>query len=67
MTTTRRYVKNEKGYEKSVKADWDAVKKEAESRGIPYQTLIGSLLHRYSNGELVDKKIATDIVSLKSA
>jgi predicted DNA binding CopG/RHH family protein len=29
---------------------------EAERLGIPYQTLIGSLLHRYVNGELVDSK-----------
>lgn len=29
---------------------------EAERLGIPYQTLIGSILHRYSHGELVDKK-----------
>lgn len=67
----RRYVKNEKGYEKSFKADWKAVKrglkkaraeagepkkiptsvaldprfvgelkKEAESRGIPYQIMM---------------------------
>ncbi len=43
------------------------LKTEAERLGIPYQTLIGSLLHRYSNGELVDKKIAADIVSLKLA
>ena len=66
-----RYVKNEKGYEKSVKADWNAVKKglkkaraevgepkkvptsvaldprfiaelkkEAQSRGVPYQILM---------------------------
>ncbi len=43
------------------------LKTEAERLGIPYQTLIGSLLHRYSNDELVDKKIAGDIVLLKSA
>jgi hypothetical protein len=26
--------------------------------GIPYQTLIGSLLHRYVGGELIDRKTA---------
>jgi predicted DNA binding CopG/RHH family protein len=29
---------------------------EAERMGIPYQTLIGSILHRYAHGELVDPK-----------
>ena len=29
---------------------------EAERLGVPYQTLIGSILHRYSNGLLVDPK-----------
>jgi predicted DNA binding CopG/RHH family protein len=33
-----------------------ALKTEAARLGIPYQTLIGSLLHRYVNGELLDKK-----------
>lgn len=43
------------------------LKTEAERLGIPYQTLIGSLLHRYSHGELVDKKTAADLALLKSA
>ena len=29
---------------------------EAERLGMPYQTLIGSVLHRYAHGELVDPK-----------
>ena len=29
---------------------------EAERLGIPYQTLVGSVLHRYVQGELVDPK-----------
>ncbi|OQW50698.1 MAG: hypothetical protein A4S09_17685 [Proteobacteria bacterium SG_bin7] len=28
---------------------------EAERLGLPYQTLIGSILHRYVAGELVDR------------
>lgn len=31
------------------------LKTEAERLGLPYQTLIGSILHRYANGELIDK------------
>jgi predicted DNA binding CopG/RHH family protein len=32
------------------------LKTEAARLGIPYQTFVGSLLHRYVTGELVDKK-----------
>ncbi|QLY24230.1 hypothetical protein [Bdellovibrio sp. KM01] len=34
------------------------IKTEAERLGIPYQTLIGSILHRFINGELIDRKSA---------
>jgi predicted DNA binding CopG/RHH family protein len=33
-----------------------ALKTEAERLGIPYQTLVSSVLHRFVQGELVDKK-----------
>jgi predicted DNA binding CopG/RHH family protein len=32
------------------------LRSEAERLGIPYQTLIGSVLHRYVKGELLDPK-----------
>ena len=32
------------------------LRSEAERLGIPYQTLVSSILHRYINGELVDPK-----------
>jgi uncharacterized protein (DUF4415 family) len=32
------------------------LRSEADRLGIPYQTLIGSVLHRYAQGELVDPK-----------
>ena len=32
------------------------VKNEAERLGMPYQTLLNSIIHRYINGELIDKK-----------
>ncbi|HMN69516.1 MAG TPA: CopG family antitoxin [Bdellovibrionales bacterium] len=31
------------------------LKDEAERMGIPYQTLINSILHRFATGQLVDK------------
>ena len=33
-----------------------ALKTEAERLGIPYQTHIGSVLHQYANGDLIEKK-----------
>jgi len=33
-----------------------SLKTEAARLGIPYQTLVGSVLHRYVHGELVDRK-----------
>ncbi len=38
----------------SVVAD---IKYEAHRLGIPYQTLINSVLHRFTTGELIDKGI----------
>lgn len=32
------------------------LKDEADRLGIPYQTLIGSIIHRFVTGELIDKK-----------
>jgi hypothetical protein len=34
------------------------LKREALRLGIPYQTLIGSILHRYITGDLIDVKEA---------
>jgi predicted DNA binding CopG/RHH family protein len=35
--------------------DLIGVQKKAMEEGLPYQTLISSVLHRYVNGRLVDK------------
>ena len=35
--------------------DLDAIQKRAVEEGIPYQTLIASLLHKYVSGRLVEK------------
>jgi predicted DNA binding CopG/RHH family protein len=32
------------------------LRSEAERLGIPYQTFIGSILHRYVHGELLDRR-----------
>ncbi len=36
--------------------DLEAIQKRAVEEGIPYQTLIASLLHKYVSGRLVEKK-----------
>src|SRR5690349_18482900 len=36
--------------------DLALIKDEADRLGIPYQTLIGSIIHRFVTGELIDKK-----------
>lgn len=35
--------------------DLEAIQKRAMIEGIPYQTLIASILHKYAAGRLVDK------------
>lgn len=36
-------------------AELAEIRTEAERMGIPYQTLISSILHRYVSGELIDR------------
>lgn len=36
--------------------DLESIQKKALEEGIPYQTLISSLIHKYVNGRLVDKE-----------
>jgi len=35
--------------------DLTEIKRKAVSEGIPYQTLVSSILHKYINGRLVEK------------
>jgi len=42
-----------------------ALKTEAERFGIPYQTYIGSVLHRFAQGELIDRKTVDLLKRLK--
>ncbi len=37
------------------KKDLDSLQKKALEEGIPYQTLMASVLHKYLNGRLVEK------------
>jgi len=42
-------------------------KTEAERQGIPYQTLISSVLHRFAGSELVDKSEIKRLQRIKGA
>lgn len=37
--------------------DLEALQKRALEEGIPYQTLMASILHKYAGGRLVEKRI----------
>jgi predicted DNA binding CopG/RHH family protein len=41
--------------------DISLLRDEADRMGMPYQTLIGSIIHRFVTGELIDKKEAKKI------
>lgn len=36
--------------------DFKGIQKKAMEMGIPYQTLISAMIHRYIEGELIEKK-----------
>jgi predicted DNA binding CopG/RHH family protein len=49
--------------------DLDSLRRSAEQEGIPYQTLISSVLHKYLAGRLVDEvsiRKAVEILSRRS-
>jgi predicted DNA binding CopG/RHH family protein len=46
-------------------SDLALLKSEAERRGIPYQTLVGSILHQYLNEELIERKTVEVLKKLK--
>jgi predicted DNA binding CopG/RHH family protein len=45
-------------------ADLEAIKRLAEQEGMPYQTLIGSLVHKYVTGALVDINEVRKVIPL---
>jgi predicted DNA binding CopG/RHH family protein len=48
-------------------SDLAALKSEGERLGIPYQTLLGSIIHQYVTGEFVEKKTVALLKKLQSA
>jgi predicted DNA binding CopG/RHH family protein len=48
--------------------DLDLLKMRAEQEGIPYQTLLSSIIHKFVTDQLVDqKRILKSIILLKTA
>ncbi len=45
-------------------ADLAEIRTEAQRLGLPYQTLVSSILHRYVTGELIDRS-SPDIQKLR--
>ncbi|PKM82273.1 MAG: antitoxin [Firmicutes bacterium HGW-Firmicutes-13] len=45
--------------------DLEIIKRKAVEEGIPYQTLITSIIHKYITGKLVDKDIFHNIIRRK--
>lgn len=49
------FLKNKRINIRISEKDLDSIQRKALEEGIPYQTLISSVLHKYVNGKLVDK------------
>lgn len=41
--------------------DMDGLKRLASEEGIPYQTLLGSIIHKYVTGRLVDRSLLNNL------
>jgi predicted DNA binding CopG/RHH family protein len=48
------------------KADMDKLKRIAQREGIPYQSLVTSIIHKYIEGSFVDIQEAKKILELES-
>jgi predicted DNA binding CopG/RHH family protein len=45
--------------------DLENIKRIADRKGMPYQTLIGSVLHRFAKGDMIDIDEAQQIEHFK--
>lgn len=48
-------------------ADLDSIRVMAADQGIPYQTLIGSVLHRFNTGQLIDRDTLDDLALIRES
>lgn len=54
---TKKYTKRKAINLKVLESDIERFKAKALEEGMPYQTLINSILHKYITGQLVDKRV----------
>ena len=57
LAVTTKYTKRKAINLKVLESDIEGFKSKALEEGMPYQTLINSILHKYITGQLVDKKM----------
>lgn len=55
------FIKNKRVNIRMSERDLHSIQRKALEEGIPYQTLISSLLHKYINGKLVDINLVQQI------
>ena len=48
-------------------ADLSTIREQAERLGIPYQTFVGSILHQFAKGDLVDWRTLDVLKKLKAS
>jgi predicted DNA binding CopG/RHH family protein len=66
----KEYVKKMKAERINIRineADLQTLKEKAVEEGLPYQTLISSILHKYVSGTLIDMKSMRRLSELKKA
>ena len=50
------YLKNKRINIRISEKDFIEIKSKSKEEGIPYQTLVSSIIHKYVTGQLVEKK-----------
>ena len=48
-------------------ADLSIIREQAERLGIPYQTFVGSILHQFAKGDLVEWRTVDTLKKLKAS
>ena len=55
-TATKTLTKDHRMNIRITKNDLDGIKLKAEEEGLPYQTLVASIIHKYVTGKLIEKQ-----------
>jgi predicted DNA binding CopG/RHH family protein len=55
---TQTFSKDQRMNIRITQTDFEGIKVRATEEGMPYQTLISSILHKYLSGRLVEKQIS---------